>query len=112
MRSVLVGLLLILILSCSSKKDQTLSDEIDNKLAITSFYVGTYTNVKSVEQGGSEGIYHYTIDESGKLAKIGLAVKSENPSFLAKTTDNKYVVAVNEIDTNEGNGTVESYQVE
>ena len=112
MRIFLFGLLLISILSCKSKKDQTMSDDIDNNLAAISFYVGTYTNVKSVEEGGSEGIYQYTIDENGELEKIGLAAKSVNPSFLAKTSDNKYVVAVNETNTNEGNGTVESYKIE
>ncbi len=112
MRSFLFGLILISIMSCSSKKDQSKSQESATKSDVTSFYVGTYTNMKPLEEGGSEGIYHYTIDENGVLAKIGLAAKSANPSFLAKTSDNKYVVAVNEINTNEGNGTVESYVIE
>jgi 6-phosphogluconolactonase len=112
MRKILYSLVLISMLSCNSKIDQPKNDEIESESSVVSFYVGTYTNVKPVEQGGSEGIYHYIINEKGELAKIGLAAKSESPSFLAKTSDNKYVVAVNEINTNEGNGTVESYKID
>lgn len=112
MKSILLGLVLISMMSCNSKKDQSKSPESTTESDVTSFYVGTYTNVKPVEEGGSEGIYHYTIDENGEISKVGLAAKSVNPSFLAKTSDNRYVVAVNEINTNEGNGTVESYKIE
>ena len=46
------------------------------------------------------------------MLKIGLAAKTESPSFLAKTTNNKYVVAVNETNSNDGSGTVESYTMD
>jgi 6-phosphogluconolactonase len=68
----------------------------------TAFYVGTYTN------SSSEGIYKYNLLDSGELALIGLAAKSENPSFLSKSADNKYLIAVNENER----GTVESFKID
>ena len=78
-------------------------NQIDNK-KLTSFFVGTYTN------GESEGIYKYQIDSEGKLSKIGLMAKTNNPSFLAKTIDHKTLLAVDETDEN-GTGFVKSYQI-
>lgn len=71
-----------------------------------SFYVGTYT------KGNSQGIYKYTLKNDGSLKYIGLAAKSDNPSFLAKTSDNKYLIAVNEINSKNGLGTVESFLIQ
>lgn len=67
----------------------------------TMFYVGTYTNNKS------EGIYKYSLLSNGNIKFIGLAAKSENPSFLTKSLDNKFLLAVNENKI----GTVESYKI-
>ena len=70
----------------------------------TSFYVGTYTN------GESKGIYKYQISKEGKLSKIKLVAETNNPSFLAKTKDNKTLLAVDE--TNEkGTGFVKSFKI-
>lgn len=69
------------------------------------FFVGTYTD------GESEGIYKYRLHRNGDLEQVGLAAASENPSFLAFSPDQKFLVAVNEIDK-EGSGTVESFRVE
>ncbi len=69
------------------------------------FYLGTYT------AGESQGIYKYELHANGNLKQIGLAVVSENPSYLALSADKKFLVAVNEV-TNEDNvGSVESYMV-
>ncbi|BDD12551.1 6-phosphogluconolactonase (plasmid) [Fulvitalea axinellae] len=65
------------------------------------FYVGTYT------KGESEGIYRYILGKDGELRKVALAAVSENPSFLALSSDRKYLLAVNE----NAEGTVESFQV-
>ncbi len=70
-----------------------------------SFYVGTYTN------GASEGIYKYVLQSNGIIKKIGLAAKSENPSFLTFSNDKNFLIAVNEINTQKGNGTVESFLI-
>lgn len=69
------------------------------------FYVGTYTD------GEGEGVYKYLLNDKGILSKIGLVAKMENPSFLAKTKDNKTLLAVEEIDEN-GTGYVQSFKIE
>ena len=71
----------------------------------TSFYVGTYTN------GTSEGIYKYQVYPGGRMKSLGLAVATENPSYLALSSDEKFLVAVNEIKNDDGVGTVESYLI-
>jgi len=69
------------------------------------FYIGTYTN------GESEGIYKFKLSAEGILDSIGLVAKSDNPSFLAFSKDKRYLIACNEINTVEKNGTVESFKV-
>lgn len=57
-------------------------------------YVGTYTGP------GSEGIYVYRFNpKTGALTSIGLATKSESPSFLSIAPDKKTLYAVNEVAT-------------
>ena len=82
-------------------------DKADNQTKNTSrsFFVGTYTD------GDSEGIYKYTLENDGTLNKVGLAAKSENPSFLTKSANGKYLLAVNEISNKDNVGTVESYLI-
>jgi len=54
-------------------------------------YVGTYTGK------GSEGIYAYRYDAgSGTVSPIGLAAKTDNPSFLAVAAGRKFLYAVHE----------------
>ena len=67
----------------------------------TQFYVGTYTNSQS------EGIYAFSLYENGEIDRIGLVAKAENPSFLTKSADGKYVLAVNE----NKDGTVSSFEI-
>lgn len=72
------------------------------------FYVGTYTG------GGSEGIYVYSLDPAnGKLSDLGLAARSDNPSFLTLTQDGRFLLAVNETKDpkNSNMGYVESFLV-
>lgn len=69
------------------------------------FYVGTYSN------GSSQGIYQYSITPDGRLDSIGLAALCENPSFLTKSPDNRFLLAVNEITNAEQTGTVESWRI-
>jgi 6-phosphogluconolactonase len=68
------------------------------------FYVGTYT------EKDSKGIYTYSISKEGKLEDLGIAATITNPSFLAKSKDNKTLFAVSEIDEN-GTGFVHSYEI-
>ena len=54
-------------------------------------YVGTYTG------GESQGIYAYGYDAaSGKLAPLGLAAVTVNPSFLTVDASRRFLYAVNE----------------
>lgn len=53
--------------------------------------VGTYTT-----GGKSDGIYIYKFNPNRNEATLVGSVKSENPSFLAISKDQKYVYAVNE----------------
>ncbi len=65
------------------------------------FYVGTYTN------GSSNGIYQYSLSVEGKLSNKSLVAETENPSYLALSSDKTTLVVVNE----NQEGTVESYKV-
>ncbi len=91
---------LIMLSGCQTTKKETMNSN-DPK----PFYVGTYT------QGESQGIYKYALQHDGTLKKIGLAAKSNNPSFLTRSLDGKYLVAVNEIKNDDNVGTVESYLI-
>ena len=73
------------------------------------FYVGTYTDT------GSEGIYRFGIDAiSGKLHSNGLAILSENPSYLAFSKDGKNLLSVRETkdENNQSMGYVELFKVD
>ncbi|MEN8125033.1 MAG: lactonase family protein [Bacteroidota bacterium] len=91
---------LIIVSGCQNKKETVINEEINE-----SFYVGTYTN------GDSQGIYKYALKKDGTLSRIGLATKSENPSFLTFSHDKKFLLAVNEINPEGGTGTVESFLI-
>ena len=78
------------------------------KTKVQNFYVGTYT------EGGSEGIYSFSLDPvTGKLKDNGLAGKTNNPSFLALTTDEKFLLSVHETKGENGSpmGFIESFSV-
>ena len=60
-------------------------------------YIGTYTG------GESEGIYHFVWNsDSGTAGDVRLALKADNPSFLALRPDGKNLYAV--LETGEWNG--------
>ena len=92
---IIIGLLLA---ACQSQ------DQDKKKTQADCFYVGTYT------EGQSEGIYRYQLNADGSMHPLGLAAPSRNPSFLALTSDDNFLVAVNEINQ-EGTGTIESYRI-
>ena len=60
-------------------------------------YVGTYTAPATK----SQGIYVYRF-ASGRLTPLGLAAESVNPSFLAADPNHKFLYAVNELQSYEG----------
>ena len=97
-------ILILLIFSFANKSDRT--PLLVNHKSY-SFYVGTYTD------GGSEGIYEYKLKKNGHLERTGLVAKIENPSFLAKSNDNKYVISVSEIGDNTWlGGTISSFKIQ
>lgn len=89
----------LVLISCQANKNETVQE---NKAY--SFFVGTYTDTES------QGIYKYLLQKDGSLKLVGLVALSENPSFLAMTTDKRFLVAVNEIN-HKGVGTVESFLI-
>ncbi len=79
-----------------------------NKNVLQYFFVGTYTD------GGSDGIYNFSLDPvTGKLTDHGLAAKTNNPSFLALTVNGKFLLAVHETKGENGSsmGFIESFAV-
>lgn len=72
----------------------------------TPFYVGTYTG------GQSQGIYKYQLNNDGSLDSVGLAARTPNPSFLAKSHDGQYLLAISEVSAKDNVGFVKSYLVE
>ncbi len=100
MKLSIIFLTLIILTSYQNKKENDLQKDKKHP-----FYVGTYTD------GDSQGIYKYILNEDGTISKIGLAIKSENPSFLTFSHNKKFLLAVNEINTKGGAGTVESFSI-
>ena len=83
MKNYIALFCLIILFGCHSNKNNQENSNL--------FYVGTYTD------GESQGIYKCVLQADGSLDRIGLVAKTDNPSFLAKSADNKFLVAVNEI---------------
>ena len=97
--SAILLLLALLPLKGSTQDNHT----NDNSLP---FFVGTYTNTSS------KGIYQYTLDpQTGILRNKRVMAQCTNPSFLALNKDGNILLAVNEVNTNKGCGTVESYEI-
>lgn len=99
---LIVFVSIIFVTACTEKPKQM---QEERTLQQTAFYVGSYTDQKS------EGIYKYYLQEHGKLKKAKLVARSESPSFLAFSADQKRLLAVNETDKAEGQGTVEVYTI-
>lgn len=72
-------------------------------------YVGTYTN------HGSKGIYAYRFDPArGQFTSLGLAAESVQPSFLAVAPNSRFLYAVNEIESFNGQpaGALSAFAIE
>jgi 6-phosphogluconolactonase len=72
-------------------------------------FVGTYT------EKDSKGIYAYRFDAaSAELTSLGVAAETVNPSFLAIDPTNRFLYAVNEIQTYEGakTGAVSAFAID
>jgi 6-phosphogluconolactonase len=72
-------------------------------------FVGTYT------RQDSKGIYSYRFQSAtGQLTPIGVAAETENPSFLALHPNHRFLYAVNEISSFEGQsaGSVSAFAID
>lgn len=103
MKIITVIFIIVSLSSCCMKNNEEAKVKEDSSVA--TFYIGTYT------LGASEGIYKYALNNDGSLDSIALVAKSESPSFLAITSDKKYLIAGNEVSKENGEGTVETYAI-
>ena len=72
-------------------------------------YIGTYTGEMS------KGIYAFRFDDStGALTPLGLVAETPSPSFLTSSTNDRFVFAVNELQSFGGaaSGSVTSFAVD
>lgn len=97
-------IIVLLLMNCKSKVENA-EEKLNISENNTSFFVGTYTDTKS------KGIYTYSLSNNGRIKKIKLAAKTANPSFLTKSNNGAYLLAVNEVNSVDGMGTVESYKI-
>ncbi|HVW12104.1 MAG TPA: lactonase family protein [Bryobacteraceae bacterium] len=73
-------------------------------------YVGAYTN-----PGGAKGINAFRFDAAtGKLSSLGLMAETTSPSFVAIAPNGKFLYAVNETDTFQGQkgGAVSAFSID
>ncbi|NOU58639.1 lactonase family protein [Marinifilum caeruleilacunae] len=70
-----------------------------------SMYIGTYTDTDS------KGIYQISMNKSGKFGELKLKAETVNPSYLCFANNGKNLLAINEINTLDGVGSVESYKI-
>jgi 6-phosphogluconolactonase len=73
-------------------------------------FIGTYTT-----KTDSKGIYAFRFDTTtGQLTPVGVAVQTQDPSFLTSSSNEKYLYAVNELPNFEGksSGAVTSYSLD
>jgi 6-phosphogluconolactonase len=72
-------------------------------------WIGTYP------RGGSKGIYAYRfVPGEHKFTPLGLSIETPSPSFLAVHPNQRFLYAVNEVDTFEGRtgGTVTAFAID
>jgi 6-phosphogluconolactonase len=96
-RSRISRLAILLLITVTSSVLTHAADRAPTKYMI---YVGTYTD------HGSKGIYVYRFDSStGKLTSLGLAAETAEPSFLAVDPNGRFLYAVNETGSYNGQPT-------
>jgi 6-phosphogluconolactonase len=90
----------MLAFSCQPSKKTT-----QMSTSTSTFFLGTYTD------GDSQGIYKLEMDSLGQLKMLGLAAKSQNPSYLAFANNGATLLVADEMEFENGKGSVESYQI-
>ncbi|WP_321281584.1 lactonase family protein [Marinifilum fragile] len=97
--TIILALISIFALSCNQSKEKKMTQ------AAYSIYIGTYTDTNS------KGIYKITMNKSGKFGELSLQAETKNPSFLSFANKGKNLLAINEINSLDGVGSVESYKI-
>jgi 6-phosphogluconolactonase len=71
-------------------------------------YIGTYTG-----NGSGQGIYAFRLQtKTGKLAPLGVAAETSNPSFLVEHPNHRFLYAVNENGSARQMGSVSAFAVD
>ncbi|WP_054717999.1 lactonase family protein [Marinifilum fragile] len=97
--TIILVLISIFALSCNQSKEKKMTQ------AAYSIYIGTYTDTNS------KGIYKIAMNKSGKFGELSLQAETKNPSFLCFANKGKNLLAINEINSLDGVGSVESYKI-
>ncbi len=101
--------ILLITVNCKGPSPESAKDAVlktpGEQTADMSFYLGTYTD------GESRGIYQYALSPDGGLQKLGFVAEAENPSFLALSPDERYLLAVNEVSNTDQTGYVSSFRI-
>lgn len=95
---ILISCLTLLLMSCKTTN-------YNKHKEISSFYIGT---MPSKEAPTSEGIYQSSIDSDGKFGEVTLIAKTDSPTFLTKTENQKYLIATNST----SQGALKSYKID
>lgn len=114
MKYLLLAIAVIATIGCGNKNQSRTSEQmevVEGLESATEFFVGTYTPDKPYEEGGSQGIYKYEINSDGQMKQLSLAATTNNPSYLTKSSNGKFLIAVTEVNSKQEQGTVESYEI-
>ena len=98
MKPLHLFLIPVLFLMMTSCKEAT---PTDTSVKTASFYIGTYTH------NNSKGIYKAAINPEGKFMELTLAAHARNPSWLTKTKDGHFLIALSEQES----GSLSSYTI-
>jgi 6-phosphogluconolactonase len=108
-RTVAALLSFTLAVICSAAAEPASNSTSNNDKYL--MYIGTYTE----EGSTSKGIYAYRFDpHTGIVSTIGMAARTVNPSFLAVHPNHRFLYAVNELRTYEGqkSGAVSAFAID
>jgi 6-phosphogluconolactonase len=101
MKTPIIIIIVLALFGCNSSNEK--KDTIESGIT---FFVGTYTGPDS------QGIYKYILHDNGEMESVGLAAITPNPSFLTKSADNKFLLAISEVSSKDKTGMVKSYSIE
>ncbi len=100
MKTIIALSSLVFLFACKTNKKEIPATDLAQY-----FFVGTYTGEES------QGIYKYALHPDGTMDSLGLAAVTPNPSFLARSADNRYLLAISEVSKDDKTGRVRSYAI-